>query len=563
MRKRMSISENRFEIKDIGWERVFLSFTVATACEEEVDFVLERIRILSLERTHDIRIVDTDKKVPLKWERKEGTSEGAEYHFCCNVAAFDGRQFLENGIWKLTAVNKKDKEDRAVCLVSHESAYRFEDLSRVFRYGKSRYSYTVSFGTYTIEEKELAFEINSRFMKTWEGWHTRHYVEEARTIKGKTKNFSLTVIIALIRLFYQFFEHLFPKNGTHILLMSETHDYLWGNLKAIDDAVKARGLDKKYKIDYNFRKAAGSHQSTWSWVKLVYKLAKQDVIFVDDYVPIFGFLKLNKRTKLVQVWHAGEGFKAVGYCRFGKDGSPYPAGSCHKQYDYVLTGSKKLVKVFAEVFGIEEEAFLPVGMPRLDGFLDEQHISEFKEGFYQEYPDLQGKKVIMFAPTYRGTGQKSAYYDYNWLDLKAIYDYCGEDKVFMIKMHPFVTVPIEIPEEYSRRIVDFSSYPNINDLYYITDLLITDYSSNYFEYSLLERPCLFFTPDRELYEISRGVHRSVKDSAPGKVCDSFEEMMEALYKEDFGVEKIRQFVKDNFGEYDGKATERVIEKLFN
>ena len=129
-------------------------------------------------------------------------------------------------------------------------------------------------------------------------------------------------------------------------------------------------------------------------------------------------------------------------------------------------------------------------------------------------------------------------------------------------MHPFVRKAIRIPEEYKDRIIDFAKYPNINDLYYVTDLLITDYSSNYFEYSLMQKPVLFFTPDRELYEISRGVHRSVKDSAPGKVCDTFEEMMEAMRNEDFEVEKLYQFVKDNFANYDGKATEKVLRNIF-
>ena len=117
-------------------------------------------------------------------------------------------------------------------------------------------------------------------------------------------------------------------------------------------------------------------------------------------------------------------------------------------------------------------------------------------------------------------------------------------------------------EKYKDRIVDFSSYPNINDLYYITDVLITDYSSNYYEYSLLKRPVVFFTPDRELYELSRGVHRSVKESAPGKVCDTFEEMMQALREEDYEVEKIYKFVEKNFANYDGHATDKVIKKLF-
>ena len=128
-------------------------------------------------------------------------------------------------------------------------------------------------------------------------------------------------------------------------------------------------------------------------------------------------------------------------------------------------------------------------------------------------------------------------------------------------MHPFVSDPIEIPKKFRDRIFDFGDYPNINDLYYITDLLITDYSSNYYEYALMKKPVLFFTYDRHMYELTRGVHRSVKECAPGKVCDTFAEMMRALREQDFETEKIERFVEENFGEYDGHACDRVIDKI--
>lgn len=551
----MENTEIIFEVSKLEWERVFLNLEITTNCTKKAEFRLELVDRVELKKMKNIRTVRVLRTIPFPYK----SYGGGKYNFCCNIAAMEGRKFLDNGLWRIIAVVE---EKEYICYTVHPVAYEFEQCSRVFRYGNGKYAYTVSFEAATEEERYLAFLINSYFMIENHTWHKRRYVQEALTPLGKIDRVYMTFAVFMIRAFYQFWEHIFPKRGNRVLLMSETRDYLWGNLKFIDDGMKAHGLDKKYRIEYSFRKAAGTHMSIFSWIKVVFKVAKQDYIFVDDYVPIFGFLTLNKRTKLIQVWHAGEGFKAVGYCRFGKDGSPFPVGSCHKQYDYVLTGSKKLVKVFAEVFGIEEEAFLPVGMPRLDGFLDEERITRFCGEFYKEYPNLENKKIVLFAPTYRGAGQKVAYYDYSWLDLRDVYEYCGEDKVFLIKMHPFVKEPIKIPEEYQDRIMDFSFYPNINDLYYVTDVLITDYSSNYFEYSLLKRPVVFFTPDRELYELSRGVHRSVRDSAPGKVCDTFEEMMEALRSEDYEVEKIYQFVEDNFANYDGHATDKAIDKIF-
>ena len=548
----MEKSKTLFEVSKLEWERVFLNFEISTNCEEQAEFYLERYRVFKRDTSGKIIGVEALERVAIDYE----SFDDGTYAFSCNIAAIKGRDFLNNGKWRIIA---KTREKEYTCYVTHEVAYHFEDASRIFAYGNGKYAYNVSFSTVTEDETYLWMILNSYFMVANKTWKRRRYVQEAQTIPGKINRVYMSLAICLMKMFYQFWEHVLPKRGNRILLMSETKDYLWGNLKYIDEGLRRHGLDQKYKIDYSFRKAVGSHKSVLSWMKLIYKIAQQDYIFVDDYVPIFGFLKLNDRTKLIQVWHAGEGFKAVGYCRFGKEGSPFPCGSCHKQYDYALTGSRKLVKVFAEVFGIEEEAFLPVGMPRLDGFLDEDKISAFRQEFYEQYSYLKNKKIILFAPTYRGTGQKEAYYDYTWLDLKEIYDFCGEDYVFMVKMHPFVHEAIQIPEAYRDRIVDFAKYPNINDLYYVTDLLITDYSSNYFEYSLMKKPVLFFTPDRELYELSRGVHRSVKESAPGKVCDTFKEMMDAMRNEDYEVEKIYQFVEDNFSQYDGKATDKAIQ----
>ena len=426
-------------------------------------------------------------------------------------------------------------------------------------------AYNISFGVSSHDEKTLDFYIDSYFLEENRKWRRRRYVREVRSGRDKLKRFFMYASIILIRCYYHVLYALTPKKGSRVMLMSETKDVLWGNLKYIDDRIRQRHLDDKFRMTYSYRSAAGKHQSAGditSWIKVVTKIAMQDVIFVDDYAPVFGFFRLGKKTKLIQVWHAGEGFKSVGYSRFGKDGSPFPMGSCHKQYTHVITGSEHLVDVFREVFGIEKEAFYPVGMPRLDGFLDENRISVFRKDFYERYPELEDKRIILFAPTYRGAEQKEAYYDYDRIDLTRIYEFCkGNNYVFLIKMHPFVKKLISIPEEYSDAVYEFSGYPNINDLYYITDILITDYSSNYFEYALMQRPVLFYTYDREIYELTRGVHRSIRENAPGKVCDTFDELMQALEDGDFEEEKIKKFVEDNFGEYQGNASDRVIDEI--
>lgn len=552
---------NEFEVVDLQWERIFLRFDIKTEYRGDMQFGILLINRKTVNKKEmklygEKRIKSTEVRRMIPIEPYQ--SENGLYRFKVNMSAADGREFLDNAIWKIGVITDRGF---SIAGMSVELAYRLDDHARIFRYGRGRYAYNVSFSVTYFNEKNLEFNINSRFMIENKTWKRRRYIQEAFTFKGKLNRTYKYMVIWMIRAFYHTMAALTPKDGSRILFMSETKDYIWGNLKYIDDRIKERGLDKDFKLAYSCRKAAGEHNSALSWVKTVFCIARQDYIFVDDYAPLFGFFRLSPKTKLIQVWHAGEGFKSVGYSRFGKAGSPFPSMSCHKAYDYALTGSEKLVEVYEEVFGIEKSAFLPTGMPRLDDFLDSGRISSFRKEFYERYPKLAGRKIILFAPTFRGTGQKSAYYDYDQLDLERMYEFCGSDYAVLFKMHPFIDERIEIPQEYQDLLMDFSEYPDINELYYITDLLITDYSSNYYEYALMKKPVLFFTYDRQIYEVTRGVHRSVRDNAPGKVCDTFDELMSALESSDFETDKLDRFVEENFGGYDGHACDRVIDRI--
>ncbi len=563
---------NQFYITTLNWERIFLEFEIETDIEltnGDVTFAFTKFKREitnkdEVERYGAVPEIDfvVKETVPIAYDSAEAKYGKTTYIFSQNMAAVNGREFLDNGKWRICAFySERDEDFVSVVQVTKKLAYELDDLSHIFRYGRDKYAYNLSFSIRNFEGEDLELYFNSYFMITNKKWRKRKYIKEAFTFKGKLKRTYMFAVIWLIRAFYHIFAALTPKNGTRILFMTETKDYIWGNLKYISDRIKERGLDKEFKLSYSCRKSVGNHKNAFSWIKAVYMIAKHDYIFIDDYAPVFGFFKLSKKTTLVQVWHAGEGFKSVGYSRFGKGASPFPSESCHKAYTYALTGSKNLIKVYEEVFGIEKSAFLPTGMARLDDFLDEEKINDFRAKFYKEYPQFEGKKIILFAPTFRGAGQKQAYYDYDKIDLSRIYEFCADEWIFLLKMHPFVDEPIEIPSEYGDRIYDFATYPNINDLYYVTDILITDYSSNYYEYALMQRPVLFYTYDREFYELTRGVHRDVKGHAPGKVCDTFDELMTALENGDFEQEKTAQFVLDNFSEYDEHAADKAIDEI--
>ncbi|MFR2701908.1 MAG: CDP-glycerol glycerophosphotransferase family protein [Longicatena caecimuris] len=90
----------------------------------------------------------------------------------------------------------------------------------------------------------------------------------------------------------------------------------------------------------------------------------------------------------------------------------------------------------------------------------------------------------MFAPTYRGNTQSDAYYPYDKIDMDGIAKLCEQDYAFIFKMHPFIQEKVDIPVAYATYVKDLSQYGDINDMFYITDILITDFSSNIYEFAL-------------------------------------------------------------------------------
>lgn len=344
-----------------------------------------------------------------------------------------------------------------------------------------------------------------------------------------------------------------------VMFMSEQSTSISTNLKAVKDRMLARGMDKDYIIVESYRSSVTNpRQGIKSWMDMLKKMAMSDFIFLDDHAPVLDWLIVDKDTTLVQLWHAGAGFKSSGYSRWGHIGCPAPY-SCHRQYKYGISGSKNIAHFFSEVWGINDSQVLPTGMPRIDEFLDEDYRRRKTKELYEKYPMCKGKKVILFAPTYRGTNKANAHYPYELIDFKRLYELCGKEYVVLFKMHPWVASEVPIPEPYKDRFADVGRYPNINDLFYITELLITDYSSNIFEYSLMKKPMLFFAFDEIQYSFSRGFHRPYEESAPGKICHTFDEVLTAIANEDFDYPKVEEYVEKHFDYIDSHASDRVID----
>ncbi|SNU07786.1 CDP-ribitol ribitolphosphotransferase [Lachnospiraceae bacterium] len=369
---------------------------------------------------------------------------------------------------------------------------------------------------------------------------------------------------AILRLIYNIFYLMYHRKDSsdihsiknpRILLMSDQSEAISPNMAAL----KVRLTEEGYAPEEALRAVTTKHYSLLHWIKTLKKIAEADYIFLDDHSQTTDWLTI-KNTIITQLWHAGAGFKSTGYSRFGMPASPAP-WSGHRQYTYGIAGSKKIRHFFSEVWGINDSQVLPTGMPRLDEYLDDDHKRNAMERILLHNPILcKQSRIILFAPTYRGENKKHAYYPYDMLDFDKLYKLCQDtDSVIIFKMHPFISEPVPIPEEYKDRLTDMSDYPNINDLFYITDLLITDYSSNIYEFSLMKKPMLFFAYDIKDYMKERGFHRDYRTNVPGKIVESFDDMVNAIYSEDFEYDKVAEYIENNFDYVDTHACDRIIE----
>lgn len=266
---------------------------------------------------------------------------------------------------------------------------------------------------------------------------------------------------------------------------------------------------------------------------------------------------------MIQLWHACGAFKTFGCSRMGRPGGQSQQSPNHRSYDYATVSSHNIAKFYAEGFGISEEKVAATGIPRTDVFFDEEYKKQVREKFYQEYPKLKEKKILLFAPTFRGNGKLSGYYPVDRLDVNRLYEDLKEEYAIIVKHHPFVNNRSAIKKKYQDMIIDLSDNSELNDLLFVTDVLITDYSSVVFEASLLDIPMLLYAFDLDRYISSRGFYYEYEDMAPGKIIRAYSDLVDAIEQKDWENDKLEEFKKRFFDDLDGKSSQRTADLILD
>ncbi|WP_037537649.1 teichoic acid ribitol-phosphate polymerase TarL [Staphylococcus saprophyticus] len=382
-------------------------------------------------------------------------------------------------------------------------------------------------------------------------------------LKLKYNKYSFNVRNFIFQSIFKITKFFHLKKGNTVLFTSDSRAEMSGNFEYVYNEMLRQNLDEKYKIHALFKSNISVRRNFIDKFKFPYLLGKADYIFVDDFHPLLYTVKFRKSQEIIQVWHAVGAFKTVGYSRTGKKGGPFFNSVNHRNYTKAFVSSETDIPFYGEAFGIKEQNIIPTGVPRTDILFDQDYEKAIVADMEEALPIVKGKQVILFAPTFRGSGHHTAHYPFFKIDFARFARYCREDNaIVLFKMHPFVKNKLNIPREYQEYFVDVSDFREVNDILFITDILISDYSSLVYEFAVFKRPMLFYAFDLEDYITSRDFYEPYETFVPGKIVESFNDLIVALDQKDFDVEKVEPFLDKHFKYQDGRSSERLVRNVF-
>jgi CDP-ribitol ribitolphosphotransferase len=287
-------------------------------------------------------------------------------------------------------------------------------------------------------------------------------------------------------------------------------------------------------------------------VRGMYYLSTARLFIVDNaYFPIH-VAPPGDGTTVVQVWHAAGALK-----RFGLDTPTPPAEPertfLHRNYDYVVVGGQTSRRPYAAALRTPIERVLALGSPRTDFFFDENAMAAARARLLAEHPQLAGRRVVLYAPTFRGRGgAKRAAPGFDAARLRAL---LPANHALVLKTHPNLD-PAATPTGGYDAVIDPAT--EINEIFTLTDILVTDYSSSLFEWALLRRPLLLLTGDLAEYEVDPGLYLDYRTEMIGTQVTDTDGIAAAIAADEFDLSGYDAFIERHLGASHGEASAAFV-----
>jgi teichoic acid glycerol-phosphate primase len=301
--------------------------------------------------------------------------------------------------------------------------------------------------------------------------------------------------------------------------------------------------------------------SFFTFIRGVYHLATSRVVMADNYYGFLAVTEFKDEVDCVQLWHAAGALKKFGLMdpsinkRTKKARERFK--TVYSRFTHVVVGSEKMTTIFKNSFGISDDKIIRSGIPRTDYFYQLPLLSESEQALAAQFPIIQKKKVILYAPTFRDGDLINPTIH---MDLTQMYAELGQEYVIFLRLHP--AVKVDTANMFPNFVYDVSHYKNINPLLTISDILITDYSSIPFEYSLLSKPMIFFTYDLDEYMQTRGVEDSYIAELPGPIVKNTNALIKAIKFHQYDMNKVNAFSRKWNTYSKGNASEQLVSILY-
>ncbi len=345
-----------------------------------------------------------------------------------------------------------------------------------------------------------------------------------------------------------------------------------GNPKYIYETMLKMGYDKKYKF-------------VWAYNKDNPEIIPGNPIIVNrneagDYYRYLSLAKFwvnnilfpihTKRNGNIylQTWH-GTPLKKIGY----DITIPGPEIEGRRNFynesrnwDYLISSNEYSSEIFKRAFKFQKE-MLELGYPVNDIFFKDN--AELIDSIKNKYDIPKDKKIILYAPTWKDDEQKEYWEHYFNLeiDLERLYEEFNDEYIILLKMHHLVSERLDIDENLKDFAIDLSLHDDIQELYVMADILITDYSSVFFDYAHSKRPIIFFVPDLNHYmENVRGLYLNMETELPGPLIQNNDDLIESIRN----IDKVSHDYKERYEVFyerfcsvcKGDSGEKIVERIF-
>ena len=288
-----------------------------------------------------------------------------------------------------------------------------------------------------------------------------------------------------------------------------------------------------------------------------YRTALKARVWITNVSVTRGLKFRGINTFSLNTWH-GTAIKKIGEDSFTKDS--FRSKNKDRRADVFLAQSNYDQKVYSSAFRIPIESVALTGFPRNDSLVNGNnrvHIYELKTKL--GIPDE--KKVILYAPTYRDYQKVSGNNCYfkPAINLNNFRTLLGKDYFLIVRAHHAVSKIMDVVE--NDFVKDFSSYPFLNDILLISDILISDYSGILFDYSVLERPIICYTYDFDTYYRERGMYMDIRKELP--YANDEDSLLNCILNIDYEEmsKKTVQF-KNKYVQKYGNSSKNVLDLIY-